>query len=230
MIMFLLYTFFKKCSNQRSAENVSVLHKLSGVRFYIISISLLLLLLLISNITKTQHLQLNYTVKQGEDTIGWMRLEKKVTGNTSFLSLISEIKKRVIFMINVSASEYCTFQNGQLFYSCQLRKTNGTRKLSKQTRLVTDKYEVLENEQKRTLSFVYIGANLLSMYFEEPVAINAVYCETLQCFIPITKTTDGGYKIKFPDGNSNSYYYTRGACTKIKISHTFYSAVILLNQ
>ncbi len=228
--MFLLYTIFKKCSHQRSVVNQSVLHKISGVRFYIISISLLLMLLLISEITKTQHLQLNYTIKQGEDTIGWMRLEKKVTGNTSFLSLISEIRKRVIFMINVSANEYCTFQNGQLIYSSQLRKTNGTIKLNKKTRFVADKYEVLEYEEKGTLSFAYIGANLLSMYFQEPVEINAVYCETQQCFMPVIKTTDGGYKIKFPDGNSNSYYYTKGACTKIKISHTFYSAVILLNQ
>ena len=133
-------------------------------------------------------------------------------------------------MINVSAYENCTFQNGQLIYSSQFRKTNGTIKLNKKTRFVADKYEVLEKEEKGTLSFTYIGANLLSMYFQEPVEINAVYCETHQCFIPITKTADGGYKIKFPDGNSNSFYYTKGACTKIKISHTFYSAVILLNQ
>lgn len=228
--MFLLYTIFKKCSNQRSVVNQSVLHTLSRVRFYIISISLLLMLLLISEIAKTQHLKLNYTIKQGEDTIGWMKLEKKVAGNTSILSLISEIKTRVVFMINVSANEYCTFQNGQLIYSSQFRKTNGTIKLNKKTRFVADKYEVLENEEKETLSFAYIGANLLSMYFEEPVAINAVYCETRQCFMPVSKSIDGGYKIKFPDGNSNSYYYTKGACTKIKISHTFYSVVILLNH
>jgi hypothetical protein len=45
----------------------------------------------------------------------------------------------------------------------------------------------------------------------------------------VTKTADGGYKMKFPNGNTNCYYYKDGVCIKIKIEHTFYSAEIIIN-
>ena len=119
-------------------------------------------------------------------------------------------------------------ENGKLVYSSQFRKTNGSTKLDKQTRLVAEKYEVLKNGETENLPISFISTNLLSLYFQEPVGINLVYCDNHESFAKIIKTDDGGYKVKFPDGNSNCFYYSGGVCSKIKISHTFYSAEIIL--
>ncbi|WP_139259799.1 DUF6134 family protein [Flavobacterium xinjiangense] len=189
---------------------------------------LIRLMLLLPIVSIAQNVQLNYKIMQGRNDIGWLRIEKNSTGNKSELLLVSEIKTKVILPITLFTRESSTFENGKLIYSSQFRKTNGTTKLDKQTKLVEDKYEVLENGEKVKLAFPTVYTNLLSLYFQEPITSNSVYCDRQQCFVKITKTEDGGYKMKFPNGNSNCFYYKEGICTKIKIDHSFYSAEIIL--
>lgn len=135
----------------------------------------------------------------------------------------------MIFRINVAVKESSFFEDGKLLYSSQFRKSNGDTKVDKQTRFANDKYEVFENGEKEELEFHFIGTNLLSLYFQEPIGINFVYCENHKCFVNLVKNDDGGYKVKFPGGNNNIYYYSGGICTKIKVNHSFYSVEIILN-
>jgi hypothetical protein len=229
MIPFLIYIFLKKYRNQTSAETGLQLNKFLQTRLRIIFTGILVILLaLIPVLSRSQNLQLNYKITQGGDDIGWLRLEKNIFGNTSKLLLISEIKTRIFFRITVCTKETSTFENGKLTYSSQFRKTNGSTKLNNQTRLVAQKYEVEKNGEKENLPISFISTNLLSLYFQEPAGISQVYCDNQESFARIIKTDDGGYKVKFPDGNSNCYYYKGGVCTKVMISHTFYSAEIIL--
>jgi hypothetical protein len=231
MIPFLIYILLKKYRKQSRVETYLQISKFLSARFHIIFVSLLIILLaLIPVLSRSQSRQLNYKILQGGDEIGWMRLEKNMAGNKSNLVLISEIKTRIIFRINVCAKETADFENGKLIQSSQFRKTNGDIKVNKQTRFVSDKYEVLENGENQNLNIAYIGTNLLSLYFQEPAGINVLYCDKHECFIKVTKTEDGGYKVKFPDGNSNVFYYSGGICTKIIIEHTFYTASIILKS
>lgn len=165
---------------------------------------------------------------QDGDDIGWLSLEKKVAGNSSFITMNSEVSTRMIFSIKVSVKESANFENGKLLYSSMHRSTNGHTKINKQTRLKGSTYEVMENNEKENLAFSFIGANLLSLYFHEPIGVRKVYCDTYEDFRLVTGTEDGGYKVKFTDGSSNCYYYKSGVCTKIKVKHTFYSVEIIL--
>ncbi len=189
----------------------------------------MVLMLLMPMLPDAQNLQLNYKIIRNGDDIGWMRLEKTIAGNNSELLLVSEIKTRFVYHITVFTKETSTFENGKLVYSSQTRKTNGSIKLEKQTRLMANEYEVSENGEMEKLPFSAINSNLLCLYFQEPININSVYCDNQQCFVQVTKTADGGYFVKFPNGNANRYYYKDGVCVKIKIMHTLYSAEIILN-
>lgn len=230
MIPFLIYIFLKKYRRHIRERAGLLMNKFLRYRVHLIFAGLLIILLaLFPIISRAQTLQLNYKITRGGDDIGWLRLEKKTEGNTSSLLMVSEIKTRMIFRINVCAKETSFFEDGKLIYSSQFRTTNGDIKVDKLTRFTDDKYEVVENGEKRNLDFQFIGTNLLSLYFREPEGINFVYCDNHQRFINIAKTDDGGYKLKFPDGNSNVFYYKGGVCTRIKINHTFYSAEIILN-
>ena len=230
MIPLLIYIFSKRYRKPGGAYAGLQISKFLKARFLILFISILVVLFLIIPISsRSQHQQLNYKVIQGGNQVGWMRLEKTTTGNQSSLLLVSEIKALIILFINVSAKESSFFNNGQLIYSSQFRTKNGTTKVNKQTRFVDNKYEVLENGEKLSLNYHFIGTNLLSLYFIEPIGINFVYCDKQEAFVQIKKTGDGGYKIKFPDGNSNCFYYSGGICTKIKVNTSFYSADIILN-
>jgi hypothetical protein len=227
MLPFLIYIFLKKYSKLSLAEKGSLFLKFLSARFHIIFVGIVILILLLPKLSRSQNLQLNYKIVQGGDKIGWLRLERNISGTRTDLLLVSELKTRFIFLIEVSAKETSMYENGQLLFSSQYRKTNGTVKLNKQTSRVAGKYVVNNNGEKQPLAIAYIAANLLSLYFQEPFIINSVYCDKHECFIKIVKTDDGGYKVEFPDGNSNTFYYSEGICTKVKISHTFYTAEII---
>jgi hypothetical protein len=188
----------------------------------------MMLILIFPALSKAQNIQLNYIVAQGGDDIGWLSLSKNIAGNRLSLVLNSEIKFRMLFLFTISAKETSVFENGVLMSSSQFRKTNNDIKIDKQTKLLGNQYQLLEKGEKKILPFSVIKINLLSLYFLEPLNNESVYCDNHQCYSPIIKTSDGGYKVKFPDGNSNSYYYRDGICIKIKIDHTFYSAVVTL--
>jgi hypothetical protein len=229
MILFIICTLLKKYYYQtwiKTCSKISAFLKVSIHNF--LGNLLIPLMLFLPALSISQNVQLNYKIIQRGNNIGWLRLEKNSIGTRSELSLVSEISTKAIVPITMLVRESSSFENGKLIYSSQFRKTNGTTKLDKQTKLVTDTYEVSENGEKLKLAFPIINSNLLSLYFQEPVTSNSVYCDKQQCFIKITKTADGGYKMKFPNGNSNCFYYKEGICTKIKIDHTFYSAEIIL--
>ncbi len=191
---------------------------------------LILMLLLLPKLSRSQSRQINYSITKGGDHIGWLNIDENRNGNRTTLQLTSEIKTRIIVPINVYTNESSTYENGQLIFSSISRKTNGNTKLNKQTKWMDDKYEVVENGGKENLHHAFIGINLLSLYLMEPKDIDEVYSDNHECFIKIIKTNDGGYKLKFPDGNSNCYYYKDGICMKIKIVHKFYSANIILSS
>ncbi|TDD78836.1 DUF6134 family protein [Flavobacterium caseinilyticum] len=170
---------------------------------------------------------MNYKIIRGGNDIGHLQLEKKIIGTKSNLMLTSEIKTHLLFLITVLVKESAIFENGKLIYSSQFRKTNGATKMDKQTLLVEDKYVVTENGEKEKLNLPLIDCNVLSLYFKEPLTVKSVYSDKQQCYINLTKMNDGGYKIKFADGNTNSFYYQNGVCTKVKINNPFYSIEII---
>ncbi len=229
MIPLLMITLIKRFLIQYCEHTGFKISKILKSRFHLILIAFLLLSF-IPVASKCQTFYLNYTITKGGDNIGWLRLEKITAGSTTKLLLVSEIKARFIFLINAYAKDSSIFENRKMIYSSQIRKTNGSIKLNKQTRLVAEKYEVAEDGEKENLSISFIGINLLSLYFQEPVGINTVYCDINKCFAPIVKTNDGGYKVKRPDGNSTTFYYSGGTCRKIIICQSFYTVVVVLNH
>lgn len=229
MIPFLIFLILKKSGWKGLLNNRFLIFKLVRSRLQLIIGGLLILLFtLIPKLSRSQSQLRNYKIVQGGDEIGWMRLEKNINGHRSAYILTSEIKTRVILLIKVCAKETAEFENGKLIHSTQFRKTNGDVKLNKQTRLIANKYEVEEDGRKKNLALTNVTTNLLSLYFYEPAGINMLYSDKFECFVNVTKTSDGGYKVKFPDDNSNIFYYSGGICTKIKINHTFYSATVII--
>ncbi len=230
MILFIICTLLKKYYGQNWKKELSKKSIFFKVNIHKASVILFITYALLSPTTSNaQYSMRNYKVLFEGNNIGWLRLEKNTDGSKSDLSLVSEVKAKVVFPITIFSKESSTFESGKLIYSSQLRKTNGTVKFDMQTRFVDDQYQVVDKGEKAKLSFSFIGTNLLNLYFQEPRAFNTVYCDKLQRFVKIVKTDDGGYKLKFPNGNSNCYYYKDGVCIKVKIQHAIYSAEIIIN-
>lgn len=228
MLLFICYTLLRKCNINliRIPLKIGSYLKANFTKFLIHFFIRLMPFLPV--VSLSQNSRLDYKVMFSGNNIGWLRLEKNDTGNKSNLLLVSEIKTKILFPITVFSKEASTFENGKLIYSSQFRKTNGKTKINKEIRFIKNEYEMIENDKKTKLSFTNIDTNLLSLFFEEPKNAEEVYCDNQQRFIRVTKTNDGGYKMKFPNGNCNSYYYKEGVCIKVKVEHKLYIAEIII--
>lgn len=229
MLTLIIFSILKKCMPQnltapfiKTATHLKVFITKILIHF---SIKLIIFLPIIS---LAQNSRLDYNVMFSGHNIGWLRLEKNNTGNKSDLLLVSEIKTRLLFPIRIFSKETSTYENGKLIYSSQFRKTNGKTNLNKEIRFVENEYEIVENDKKTKLSCPKIDTNLLSLFFQEPKNIKEVYCDNQQSFIKVSKADDGGYQMKFPNGNYNCYYYKEGICVKVKMQHKFYIAEIII--
>lgn len=171
----------------------------------------------------------NYKVVRNGNDIGWLKLERYNEGDYCRMFLNSGIKFRMLVLLTASVFESAYFFDGKLVYSSQQHRSNGKLSVNKQTRLTGNGYEVTEDNANKKIDIGIVSFNLLCLYFQEPVSFKKVYCDNQQYFADIERTSDGGYKVRLPNGNSNCFYYSKGICTRVKINHTFYSAEIILD-
>jgi hypothetical protein len=228
MVPALLYLLFKKIRKQNWGKIKRNFVAGLLIRSNQIIVTLVILLLLVSYVLAAQKQARNYKVIRKGSEIGWVSLEKLTDSNSTIISMGSEIKARFLFTFSSAAKEVSEFRDGKLLHSYFYRKANGNVKADRHTRLVGNSYEIEDRSEKTKLNISPVTFNTLCMYFQEPVDQAKVYSDNQQCFLGITKEADGGYKIIFSDGSSNSFYYTHGVCYKVKIDDSFYSAELLL--
>jgi len=195
-----------------------------------IKISFLLIhfALFLSIVSFTQRSVLTYNVVQNNDVIGWLKLDKRDSANSSFIKFSSEIKKRVVFLFTIIEKQEAFFQNGIMTYSYVYRKINDNIKVNKFTTYVSGHYLVKKDKSSTPLMLNNIAYNQLSLYFYEPATIQQVYSDNYEQYLKIEKSGNQYYTLKLPGGNKNTYYYSNGVCTKVKVEQSLFTVEFIL--
>ena len=183
---------------------------------------------ILSSMSNAQPSELSYKVMQSGSEIGWINLKRNTFGQNATISLVSEVKKRIIFLVSVNETQESEFKNSQLIKSTCFRKINNEITVNKQLIFNGKRYELIQEGMRKQLPIILISNNLLTIYFQEPVNIDSVYSDNFQCFLNIEKKAKGEYKINLPDGNENYYYYINGVCSRVRIKHPLYSIEFIL--
>jgi hypothetical protein len=180
-------------------------------------------------ISNAQERVFSYTIKRNGSKVGRMDITQVTGGSRTTLKLQSEVKTRFIFSFSAKATEEAVFDNGIMVSSFVYQKLNGKEKLDKLTRYVNNSYIIKSDGGEERLN-ARIHYNLICLYAYEPINNRNVYSDKYETFLPIEKIEAHHYKIKFPDGSFNEYWYEKGICIKVKIEHALYSATIELNR
>lgn len=191
---------------------------------------LLVALLSIAISTQAQQKKYEYLIKRNGNEVGSIHLTEGITGNRTILTMESEVNTRFIFNFKAKAKEETIYDNGIMTWSSIYRKLNGNVKIDKKTKVNGATYTVYKGSKTEILHNYPIRYNMLSVYVSEPVHISRVYSDNFQRHIDIQKIADHHYKIKFPDGNYNEYFYQNGICSKVIVHHSLYSATIELKS
>ena len=187
-----------------------------------------MLLVVSSQLTANAQEKLRYSITRNGDVIGWTIISKISEGESVRIMLQSEVKAKFLFQFNVLATEEVTIQQGIITHTAQFRKMNGDVKENKEMRFTINGYEVYRGSKVERLPFAKLNANVLSLYFQEPVHVKEVYSDKFQKMIGVQSLGNGKYKLKLPDGNYSIYQYKNGSCVKVEIDHSFYSATMNL--
>jgi hypothetical protein len=199
--------------------------------FYTVRILILIAVaFLLVLISKAQEKNLAYTIKRNGNKIGNLSVKEIREGNKVSLNLQSDIKVSFIFSFSAKGIEEANYDNGMLMYSSVYQKFNGNERVNKQIRYVNDAYIINSNGKEETLNNVKIYYNLLCIYSHEPLSTAFIFSDRFQKFLSIQKLEEHHYRIKFPDGSANDYWFENGVCKKIDVDHAFYSVVMELNH
>ncbi|MEO8712679.1 MAG: DUF6134 family protein [Parafilimonas sp.] len=173
---------------------------------------------------------LNYKIVQNNNVIGWMKLEKKDSINAYRITLNSETKKRFVFLFTIIQAEQSLFENGILTHSYSYRKINNDIKENKHTDSKGSCYEIKKENSITQIKLSNITYNQLCLYFFEPVNISQLYSDSYEQNLKIEKKENQLYVIEFPDGNKNSYSYSNGICSKVKVEQSLFTIEFILSQ
>ena len=230
MFVRMIPSVIKKSSKEKWAKYIPPVKKILCTRYAIILFTQAFIILFLSCGVYAQSTILNYKVTQGKDEIGWLKLQKNDSGATTFITFDSEAKKRMVFMFSVIEKQAAIFKNGILMQSYVYRKVNTDVKVNKYTVNQGNYYLVNNKTSAEKVMINGIGYNMLSIYFKEPENIKQVYSDNYERLLDIENLGNHSYKVKLPGGDANYYYYTNGACTKIKAEHTLFSVEFILQN
>jgi hypothetical protein len=221
-IIYLLLRRYRRSNPEVSARIILHANKISRI------ILILMLLLLTSLFVPAQQTKHEYIVMHKGSQVGTMTLLRQQAGARTTLKMESKIKAKLLFTFTAKAIEEVVFENGIMIRSYVYRKMNGTEKLNQETRLSTNTYIISRGNEQQRLDKYPIHYSMICLYLQEPVGINKIYSDNLQRFLAIIPLGSNEYRIDFPGGNFNEYFYRDGKCVRIEIHHKFYRSTIQL--
>jgi hypothetical protein len=206
--------------------------RLLCTRFYYVARVALLLLLTagMALYAFSQERVLQYVVKRNGNAVGSLVVKENKTNNQTTYKLQSLVKSSFLFTLTVKALEEAVYENGILTYSHFYQKVNSSERANTKIQVTGAAYKVTEKQEATLLKRYPITYNMVCLYTMEPVHVRQVFMDKYQKFVPIETISPHHYKIVFPDGAFNEYYYQAGICVKVKLNSTWFSAVMELQN
>jgi hypothetical protein len=203
------------------------------LRIKIFSMARIILLTLIAICffvtAQAQEKSLAYSISRNGSNIGNMKVKEVQAGNTISLRMDTKVKASLVFSFTATAMEEAVYEKGVMVYSSIYQKMNGSEKVNKQTKKVGAHYVIASRGTEDSLHKP-IYYNMVCLYTHEPLRTTQIYSDKFQKFLAIETISDHHYRIRFPDGNANEYYYQDGLCLRVKVDHAFYSVTFELSK
>lgn len=190
-------------------------------------IPIVIVSLLLTGSAKAQQSQVRFDILKNNKRIGMLQIMKKEAAPFTDYQLSSKIEASFIKKFRVNAIEKFRYKNDKLIYSSVQRSINEKFNDPKELVFKENKYVVSDGDRDRIFPKAEITSNLVLLYFSEPIDINSVYCDNQQIMVGVEKVGVNQYRVDFPDGASNVFYYKTGKCVQVDVYRKFFKVKLL---
>ena len=180
---------------------------------------------------RLQEQNLLYSIHRKGEKVGDLSYRKVTEGSKTTFVIQSVVKVSLLLTFTVQAWEESVYQSNVLQFSSLVRKVNGRERTNKQIHNTGNNEVTITNKNnaKQVKNYV-ITYNTLRLYATEPLLFSHVFSDNYQQFLPIEKLAAQHYRVKFPEGGSNEYFYRDGLCRRVKVSSTLFDAEFVLQN
>lgn len=227
MIPSLIFLLLRRYRQRYPEKTKQLLHKLR----FAARIGLLLVLTIgVALYAYAQERILQYTIKRSGSTVGTLVLKEKGEGSRITYSLQSHVKSSFLFPVVVKTVEEAIYEKGVLTYLRFYQKVNNSERANTQIRATGNGYAVVNESAAKPVSSHPITYSMICMYTVEPLGVKMMFADKFRRALPIETLGPHHYKVTFPDGASNEYYYQSGICTKVLLHTTWFDAEMILKK
>ena len=175
-----------------------------------------------------QEQQLLYGIHRRGEKVGELSYQQKTEGTQITYAIRSEVNVSMVLSFRVQAWEQSVYKNNVMQSSSLVRKVNGRERTNKQIQNTGNKITITNKNKAKLEKNYVIRYSTHCLYATEPLVHSTVFSDNYQQFLTIEKLGSQHYRVKFPDGGSNEYFYQDGICRRVKLSSTLFDAEFVL--
>ena len=186
------------------------------------------LLLLLCGAGWAQEQSLQYAINRHGKRVGELTFKQVKESTKTTYTVESLVKVSILLSFTVQAWENSVYENDVLQSSSLVRKVNGKERTNKVIKTTGSGLTISNKNEEKVVKNYLVKYSTHCLYVAEPVSYTNVFSDNYQQFIPIQKLAVHHYKISFPDGGSNEYFYENGICKKVKVRSSLFDAEFVL--
>jgi hypothetical protein len=194
------------------------------------SLMAVLFILSVGNDVYAQEQQLRYGIHRRGEKVGELSYQKKTEGAQTTYAIQSEVNVSMLLSFRVQAWEQSVYKNNVMQSSSLVRKVNGRERTNKQIQSTGNKITITNKNKAKLEKNYVIKYSTHCLYGTEPLQHTTVFSDNYQQFLTIEKLALQHYRVKFPDGGNNEYFYQDGICRRVKVSSTLFDAEFVLQN
>ena len=161
---------------------------------------------------------LNYDIIIDSKVVGDLVAVKNMKGDSSYVyTVLSNVDYKLLFSFHISFDYKTIFnQKGNFNSSAFEYIMNDDIKESNWVNCNSKECYVYEGDEITKVIDNSVDLTAIQLYFQEPLLGDRVFSERF-CENFDIERENSGYKIDFPGGSSNTYYYRDGICYRVAI-------------
>ena len=171
--------------------------------------------------------QLVFNIIKNDAVIGTIKISERKSNDSIIYNIESKIEAQFILKFKVVGKEKYIYKDGTLIYSSLFRTLNKKVKTNHSITYNEGQYNLQTPEKVSPLNFEAIKQNLMTLYINEPIGIEAVFCDNQKQMVKVESMGDGTYRVELSKGKYNVFHYKDGRCTKIEAVSPMFDVTLI---